>query len=54
MESKLNQLTFEAIMLRDTRLKTDVNSARFMSDEPASFFARLLVRAPPIKCSQIA
>ena len=31
-------------MLRDTRLKTDVNSARFMSSEPASFFAELLVR----------
>jgi len=42
--SRLNQLTFEAIMLRDNWLKTDVNSARFMSSEPASFFAQLLVR----------
>ena len=40
----MNQLTFETIMLRDNRLKTDVNSARFMSSEPASFFAELLVR----------
>ncbi len=31
-------------MLRDNWLKTDVNSARFMSSEPASFFAQLLVR----------
>ncbi|DBA91913.1 TPA: hypothetical protein ACH3X2_003817 [Trebouxia sp. C0005] len=31
-------------MLRDNRLKTDVDSARFMSSEPASFFAELLVR----------
>ncbi|KAL0054863.1 hypothetical protein WJX82_003479 [Trebouxia sp. C0006] len=38
-KSRLNQLTFETIMLRDTRLKTDVNSARFMSSEPASFFS---------------
>lgn len=41
-ESRMNQLTFETIMLRDNRLKTDVNSARFMSSEPASFFAELL------------
>ena len=40
----MNQLTFETIMLRDNRLKTDVNSARFVSSEPASFFAELLVR----------
>ena len=40
----MNQLTFETILLRDNRLKTDVNSARFMSSEPASFFAELLVR----------
>ncbi len=38
------QLTFETILLRDNRLKADVNSARFMSSEPASFFAELLVR----------
>ncbi len=43
VQNRLHQLTFEAILLRDCRLKAKINEARWLTDKPSSFFAEMLV-----------
>lgn len=49
-QSKLRVLVVEAVLLRDNRLKADINAARFFSREPSNFFAHLLVSHRCVAC----